>query len=179
LKWGTYAVKILNNIAEEARQGHIPGAVGGKNAAGATTETATTETQAAANGAPKLLSYRTKFTQAEQKLANAAKGTQGEGVFIVSENGNIISTSQSRMISSFQNAGFTSFPTQSPGIGFNLPNGTVVRAMQPSGQAPLRASFENSKGQPVNMDGKTVNPPKGTANPKQYVRERTHVIQTQ
>ena len=51
--------------------------------------------------------------------------------------------------------------------------------MQPTTYAPLRASFENAKGQPVNMDGKAINPPKGTTNTKQYVRERSHVEQTQ
>jgi hypothetical protein len=58
-------------------------------------------------------------------------------------------------------------------------NGTVVRAMQqPTPYVPLQASFENAKGQPVNMDGKTIHPPKGTTNTKQYIRERSHVQQT-
>lgn len=120
-----------------------------------------------------------KVAAAKQKLAVAAKGTQGNGIFIVSESGATISTSQSRMIESFTNAGFPTFQTQSPGIGFTLPNGNSVRAMQPSGGAPLRTSFENIKGHPVNIDGKTVNPPKGTTNTKQYVRDRTHITQTQ
>ena len=51
--------------------------------------------------------------------------------------------------------------------------------MEASGQAPKRVSFENKNGQPVNMDGKTVNPPKNLTpqERKEYIRDRTHVKQ--
>jgi hypothetical protein len=133
----------------------------------------------AGTSSQKLLPPSTsRVPAAQQKLATAAQGTAGEGTFIVSENGTVVSTSQSRMVQSFQNAGFPSQPTNSAGVQYFLPNGMSVRAMQPTPYAPLRASFENAKGQPVNMDGKTINPPKGTTNTKQYVRERSPVKQT-
>jgi hypothetical protein len=40
LKWGTYAVKALNNIAEEARFGHIPGAIRSKKPTNTTNQQA-------------------------------------------------------------------------------------------------------------------------------------------
>ena len=137
-----------------------------------TTNTTALETQ-------KLLPNSTsKVAAAQQKLATAAKGTKGKGTFVVSETGTTVSTSQSRMIQSFKNAGFPNFKTESPGIGFTLPNGNTVRAMQPAGDAPLRASFNHRKGSPVDMNGNAVNPPRGTQNPKEYVKQRTHVNQT-
>ena len=81
-------------------------------------------------------------------------------------------------IQSFNDAGIPSFITNSPGIGYTMPNGTIVRAMQPTKYAPLRASFEKN-GAPVSMEGKTINPTKGTTDPRSYVRQRSHVIQTQ
>jgi RHS repeat-associated protein len=41
LKWSTYAVKALNKVAEEARQGHIPGATRSKPTTASTGEQAT------------------------------------------------------------------------------------------------------------------------------------------
>jgi hypothetical protein len=49
--------------------------------------------------------------------------------------------------------------------------------MQPSanGNAGLRASFTNGADAPISpFTGKPVQPPLGV-NPKQYVRERTHI----
>jgi filamentous hemagglutinin len=79
----------------------------------------------------------------------------------------------------FEKAGFENKPTISPGTEYTLPDGNKVRTMDPSGQAPRRASFENANGQPVDMDGKTIQPPKDMSKTerKQYIRERTHLEQ--
>ena len=53
--------------------------------------------------------------------------------------------------------------------------------MQPSGQAPLRASFENASGNAVNpFTGKPPQPPAGLTRAERldYIRSRTHVEQT-
>jgi hypothetical protein len=50
--------------------------------------------------------------------------------------------------------------------------------MEPSGQAPLRASFTNSKGKPINpFTGKPVQLPAGLTKAERlkYIRDRTHV----
>lgn len=52
-----------------------------------------------------------KLLAAEKKLADAAKGSQGEGVFFVSERGTAASNSQARMKKSFDNANLNSQPT--------------------------------------------------------------------
>ena len=79
----------------------------------------------------------------------------------------------------FEKAGFPSRPTESPGTEYTLPDGRRVRAMEASGKAPKRASLENRNGQPVDMDGQTVQPPKGLtpAERKEYIRARTHIEQ--
>lgn len=103
--------------------------------------------------------------------------------FIVGSNGTVVPTSASRLESGLQSAvnsgepGFSTFPTRSAGVGYELPDGSKVRIMQPSanGNAGSRASFTNSADAPVSpFTGKPVQPPRG-ANSKQYVRERTHV----
>jgi hypothetical protein len=63
-------------------------------------------------------------------------------------------------------------------MDYTLPGGTHVRVMEPSGQAPLRASFENANGQPVGaFTDKPVQPPPGLTKPERldYIRARTHV----
>ncbi|WP_055601616.1 polymorphic toxin-type HINT domain-containing protein [Streptomyces aureus] len=103
--------------------------------------------------------------------------------FVVGSNGTVVPTSASRLESGLQSAvnsgepGFSTFPTRSAGVGYELPDGSRVRIMQPSanGNAGLRASFTNGSDAPVSpFTGKPVQPPRGV-NPKQYVRERTHV----
>lgn len=125
-------------------------------------------------------------TPTSGKAANAVPETapisnivSGEGTFVVSERGTVVSTSQERMKAGFENAGLPSQPTESAGTQYTLPNGNTVRTMEPSGQAPKRASFENKNGQPVDMDGRTVNPPKGLTpqERKEYIRSRTHITQ--
>ena len=61
---------------------------------------------------------------------------------------------------------------------YTLPSGTHVRVMEPSGQAPLRASFTNANGGPVGaFTDKPVQPPPGLDKPARldYIRQRTHV----
>ena len=100
-----------------------------------------------------------------------------------------VPVSQSRMAAGFDEAGFPKRPTAgagSPGTEYTLPDGSTVRLMEPSDQAPRRASFENANGQPVDpFTGKPVpNPPGGIekagftkAEWTEYVRSRTHVEQ--
>jgi hypothetical protein len=63
-------------------------------------------------------------------------------------------------------------------VGFDIPGGQRVRIMEPTNNAPLRASFTNSSDQPISpFTGKQPKTPhgmKGSA-AKQYIRERTHV----
>ncbi|WP_052434446.1 RHS repeat-associated core domain-containing protein [Streptacidiphilus melanogenes] len=84
--------------------------------------------------------------------------------------------------------GFGTFATKSAGTGFELPDGSRVRIMQPqagANGAGLRASFTNGSDAPISpFTGKPVQPPKGVQVPpnmtpkqfnKEYVRSRTHV----
>lgn len=61
---------------------------------------------------------------------------------------------------------------------YTLPDGTLVRVMEPSGQAPLRASFTNPNGGPVSpFTGKPVQPPPGLTKAERldFIRARIHV----
>jgi hypothetical protein len=52
--------------------------------------------------------------------------------------------------------------TRAPGHAYTLPDGSLVRIMEASGNAPLRASFTNSRGAPVDaFTGKPIQPPSG------------------
>jgi RHS repeat-associated protein len=108
----------------------------------------------------------------------AAPGLRAD--FVVTPGGTTVPVSQSRMEQDLDAAGFPSGPTRSPGTEYTLPGGMRVRAMEPSGSAPRRASFENSAGQPVTPDGTVPQPPPGLtpAERLKYVRDRTHVTQT-
>lgn len=75
-------------------------------------------------------------------------------------------------------SGLESFETRSPGVGYTFPNGNRIRIMQPSGSAPLRASFTNYSHNPINpFTGKPVQPPykMTTKERKAYIRNRTHI----
>lgn len=107
----------------------------------------------------------------------------GGATFVADANGTVVPTSASRLESGLQaavdagEAGFSTFPTRSAGTGFQLPDGSRIRIMQPSanGNAGLRASFTNRADAPVSpFTGRPVQPPRGV-NPKQYVRSRTHI----
>ncbi|GAB2712508.1 RHS repeat-associated core domain-containing protein [Kitasatospora kifunensis] len=111
----------------------------------------------------------------------------GKPTFIADSNGTVVPTSASRLEAGLQGAvnagapGFSSFPTKSAGTGYNLPDGTRIRIMQPQGNGSggLRASFTNGSDAPVSpFTGKPVQPPKplpSGVTPKQYVRKRTHI----
>jgi hypothetical protein len=91
-----------------------------------------------------------------------------------------VPVSQSRMAAGFDEAGFPSTPTASPGTEYTLPDGSKVRLMEPSGQAPMRASFTNPNGGPINpFTGKPVQPPAPAGwSMTDWVRALTHVEQT-
>lgn len=115
--------------------------------------------------------------RAASAVTDGAKGAD----FVVTPGGTVVPTSQSRMTEGFEAAGMQGTPLpDGKGASYAMPNGVNVRAMEPSGQAPRRASFNNSNGGPVTPDGKVVQPPRGAspAERREYVRDRTHVEQT-
>jgi hypothetical protein len=114
-----------------------------------------------------------------EKAADVAKVAKKGPDFISSPKGNTAATSQSRMKKGFDDAGFSKKNTDSPGTEYKMPDGNSVRTMEPNGTNQRRAVFQNTNGQPVNQDFKTVNPPKDLTKPqkKDYVRERTHLPQ--
>ncbi|MBA3721676.1 MAG: hypothetical protein H0W88_04675 [Parachlamydiaceae bacterium] len=108
----------------------------------------------------------------------AGRGIKNNSDFIASTNGIVIPKSRSILESGFQRAGFQTFQTESRGMGYILPNGNVVRVMENAGKAPLRASFTNRNGGPINIfTGKPPQPGKGMNNlsRREYVRENTHL----
>ena len=108
--------------------------------------------------------------------------------FIVGSDGTTVPVSQSRMRTGLDAAadnaaetGVTRFPTKSAGVGYELPDGTRVRLMEPTPYAGRRASFENANGQPIDpFTGRQPIPPKGVTGKahQTYVREHSHVEQT-
>ncbi len=101
--------------------------------------------------------------------------------FVADASGTVVPTSQSRMAEGFEATDFATFDVASKGKGWILPDGSKVRLMDPSGQAPRRASFTNGDGGPISpFTGKPVQPPPGLspAERKLFVRERTHVEQS-
>lgn len=115
-------------------------------------------------------------------VAKAADGTD----FIVGSDGTTVVTSQSRMRQGFDDAGFPSQNVVSPtsgnivGQAHTLPDGNIVRTMAADGRNPRRASFTNSNGGAIDpFTGKPPQPPSGLtrAERKQYVRERSHIVQ--
>lgn len=98
--------------------------------------------------------------------------------FIGSANGVVIPTSRKVLEKGFQEAGFTTYPTRAPGLGYNLPNNLKVRVMEPSGEAGLRASFQHSRDSPINpFTGKPPQRPKHIKDIStlEYVRQYTHL----
>ena len=124
---------------------------------------------------------------ASKSLSKTAAATDlpisaGRADFAVAPEGQAIPLSQSRMRQGFDDAGFPSTPTRAPGIEHTLPDGSKVRTMEPTANAPRRASFTNANGQPIDpATGKPPQPPRGlTAEQRrEYVRQRTHVEQHQ
>jgi len=108
----------------------------------------------------------------------AKQGVKRSADFITSSNGITIPTNRTILESGFQGAGFTRFQTRSSGMGYVLPNGNTVRIMDPAGQAPLRASFTNKNGGPINpFTGKPPQPSSGLDGiaRRQFVRENSHL----
>jgi len=122
-----------------------------------------------------------------EAAANAwARGTYAGSITHIS--GVELSKSQSKMLADFKAASYPTVQVKSRtsgstvGVQFTLPDGTRVRVMQPDGRSPRRASFENANGQPIDpTTGKPPQPPLGLSRSgrKQWVRERTHLIQAQ
>jgi RHS repeat-associated protein len=99
-------------------------------------------------------------------------------VFMADANGVIVPTSRNCLVAGFERAGLPAAPTLSPGMKYTFPDGSIVRVMEPSGSAQLRASFTNSNHGPISpFTGKPVQPPRGlsTVDRHLYVRDRTHV----
>ncbi|NNM48335.1 RHS repeat-associated core domain-containing protein, partial [Knoellia koreensis] len=97
--------------------------------------------------------------------------------FIASADGVIVPTSRSRMVQTFEEAGLASVPTRAPGTQYTLPDGSLVRIMEPSGSAPLRASFTDAYENAVNpFTGMHPQPPPGVSGAawRQLRRELTH-----
>lgn len=108
----------------------------------------------------------------------AEAGTAVKPSFIASADGVVVPTSRSRLVQGFEDAGLPSVPTRSPGTQYTLPDGSLVRVMEPSGQAPLRASFTDSLGNAINpFTGKQPQPPPGATGAawRQLMRDLTHV----
>ena len=106
-----------------------------------------------------------------------ADGTTGAS-FIADSKGTIIPTSRSMLENGFRKAGFTSESMRSAGMGYTLPDGSIVRIMAPTNYAPWRASFTNSNHGPISpFTGKPPQRPrifdKGAW--KDKIKELTHV----
>ena len=112
----------------------------------------------------------------EQLLIN--KGSR-HADFIVGPNGVTMPTNRKVFESGLIDAGFPSYTTRRPGTGYILPNKNHVRIMEPSGPAPLRASFTHADGESLisPFTWKPVHPPKGMDSKliKKYVIDGTHV----
>ncbi len=107
-----------------------------------------------------------------------AANTAARADFIASADGVVVPTSRSRLVAGFEDARLPSTPTTSAGTQYTLPDGSLVRVMEPSGQAGLRASFTNANGGPINpFTGKPVQPPPGLSKPDRldFIRSRTHI----
>ncbi|MBW9210517.1 hypothetical protein KV100_12720 [Mumia sp. zg.B21] len=156
--------------------------------ASAATTTGTENRVGASSVAIDILIEHPETVSPGQQLGNDASGPRiavATGVaanrgptFIASTDGVVVPTSRSRLAGGFDSAGLPSTPTTSPGIQYALPDGSLVRIMEPSGQAPLRASFTNPNGGPISpFTGKPVQPPSGLTKPEKldYIRSRTHV----
>lgn len=64
-----------------------------------------------------------------------AANTAARTDFIASADGVVVPTSRSRLVAGFEDAGLPSTPTTSAGTQYTLPDGSLVRVMEPSGQA--------------------------------------------
>ena len=119
-----------------------------------------------------------RLSVAADTVPPIAANSAGWADFIASADGIVVPTSRSQMVAGFEEAGLPSVATRAPGTQYTLPNGSLVRVMEPSGQAPLRASFTDSLGHPINpFTGKVPQPPPGVSGAawRQMMRDLTHV----
>jgi hypothetical protein len=132
----------------------------------------------AEKAALKSIGYAGQIVESEIVLGNQVLKQVKNADFIVAESGIAIPTNRFVLERGFQEAGFKTFCTKSPGTGYVMPNGMTVRIMEPSGPAPLRASFTNLNNGPINpFSGKPPQPPRGLdpITRRDYVRNYTHV----
>jgi len=158
--WGLVETFAVEPAKEIIRSCTPPG--GSVDACGQTLGTAGALT-AAAGVARRLLPSGTRTTASPD--------------FVVGANGTVVSKSAARLVEGFNDAGFPSTPTASPGIAFTLPDGSLVRVMEPSGAGPLRAVFQDSNGTPINPFGPWQHPPAGlnAADRKLFTRNQWHL----
>ncbi|MCG7537923.1 RHS repeat-associated core domain-containing protein [Pseudoalteromonas sp. OOF1S-7] len=120
-----------------------------------------------------------KIARSADKAGEALTAGKKGPDFIVGPRGTTVSTSQTKMRQSFSNMPSEKLP-DGKGIKHHMPDGGIVRTMEPTKYAGRRASFTNKNGEPVNpFTGKPPQPPRGLtkAERKQFVRSRTHVEQ--
>jgi hypothetical protein len=128
---------------------------------------------AATGGAGMVMGRAAKLAEAADSASGAARGSD----FIASSDGTVVSTSRGRLEGGFKTQTFQPLHLVG-GHGIYPPDGSLVRIMEPTGQAPLRASFTNGNGGPISpFTGKPVQPPPGLSPSDRlaYVRARTHV----
>lgn len=151
--------------------------------ASAATHSAAQNAVGASNLAAQVTVEPSTSITAGQRLGNDPPQSRivvatGVADFIASADGVVVPTSRSRLVAGFEEAGLPSTPTMSAGTQYTLPSGSLVRVMEPSGQAGLRASFTNANGGPINpFTGKPVQPPPGLSKPERldYIRSRIHI----
>jgi len=110
--------------------------------------------------------------------SGAAAGAAPGADFITGTDGTTVPTSRARLEDGFRAVGLPSSPTRSAGMQYTLPDGSLVRIMEPSGSAPLRASFTDSYGNAINpFTGRQPMPPRGVSGAvwRQLMRSLTHV----
>ncbi|MCB0912683.1 MAG: RHS repeat protein, partial [Propionibacteriaceae bacterium] len=78
-------------------------------------------------------------------LAGCSAATNGARAsdFIASADGVVVPTSRARLVEGFERAGLPSTPTRAPGTQYTLPDGSLVRVMEPSGQATAMPSIRS------------------------------------
>lgn len=125
-----------------------------------------------------------KAARAADSVGETASAASKGADFIVTSDGVAVHASQSQMEASLQGAGMAATELvddagAAVGRSYDLPNGVTARAMEPSGIAPRRTSFDNANGAPVTPTGTVPQPPRGSTRAERvdYVRQRTHVEQ--
>jgi RHS repeat-associated protein len=145
-------------------------------AAESTSVVAKADNLAEAATAKPMLQIEAPPTRLQIEAPPAAANSRPD--FIASADGVVVPTSRSQLVGGFEDAGLPSVPTRAPGTQYTLPDGNLVRVMEPSGQAPLRASFTDALGNLINpFTGGMPQPPPGVSGAawRQMMRDLTHV----